>query len=260
MAERETVFRECLCVITGASRGLGKELALQLAPSLTGASSLVLVARSGERLEEVRRAVLASQPSLRVLLVPADLSTGQGVGAALAALPQHRPRRLLLLNNAGSLGDVSKFVVDFTSPAEITDYFSLNVTSFMCLSAGVLRAFPQKAGLTRTVVNISSLCAIKPFKSWSLYCMGKAAREMMCHVLAAEQPDLRVLSYAPGPLDTDMFLQARTETGDPEVREAAKSLYAEGNVLTPQDSARKLVDILVRDQFESGAHVDFYDK
>uniref|UniRef100_A0A4W3IQ72 Sepiapterin reductase n=1 Tax=Callorhinchus milii TaxID=7868 RepID=A0A4W3IQ72_CALMI len=198
MAERETVFRECLCVITGASRGLGKELALQLAPSLTGASSLVLVARSGERLEEVRRAVLASQPSLRVLLVPADLSTGQGVGAALAALPQHRPRRLLLLNNAGSLGDVSKFVVDFTSPAEITDYFSLNVTSFMCLSAGVLRAFPQKAGLTRTVVNISSLCAIKPFKSWSLYCMGKAAREMMCHVLAAEQPDLRVLSYAPG--------------------------------------------------------------
>uniref|UniRef100_A0A4W3JDI5 Sepiapterin reductase n=1 Tax=Callorhinchus milii TaxID=7868 RepID=A0A4W3JDI5_CALMI len=200
----------CLCVITGASRGLGRELALHL----------VLVASSGVRREEVRRAVLALQPSLCVILVPADLSIQQGLQAALASIPQDCPERLLLINNAGSLGNISKFVVDFTSPAEITDYFILNVTSFMCLSAGMLRAFPQKAGLTHTVVNISSLSAIKPFKCWSLYCMGKA-------------PDLRVLSCAPGPLDTDMFLQARTETDDPELREVMKSLYVEGNVLTP---------------------------
>uniref|UniRef100_A0A4W3JDH6 Sepiapterin reductase n=1 Tax=Callorhinchus milii TaxID=7868 RepID=A0A4W3JDH6_CALMI len=176
-------------------------------------SSLVLVASSGVRREEVRRAVLALQPSLCVILVPADLSIQQGLQAALASIPQDCPERLLLINNAGSLGNISKFVVDFTSPAEITDYFILNVTSFMCLSAGMLRAFPQKAGLTHTVVNISSLSAIKPFKCWSLYCMGKAAREMM------------VLSCAPGPLDTDMFLQARTETDDPELREVMKSLY-----------------------------------
>uniref|UniRef100_A0A4W3JW83 Sepiapterin reductase n=1 Tax=Callorhinchus milii TaxID=7868 RepID=A0A4W3JW83_CALMI len=202
MAERENMFRKCLCVITGASRGLGRDL--------------VLVASSGVRREEVRRAVLALQPSLCVILVPADLSIQQGLQAALASIPQDCPERLLLINNAGSLGNISKFVVDFTSPAEITDYFILNVTSFMCLSAGMLRAFPQKAGLTHTVVNISSLSAIKPFKCWSLYCMGKA-------------PDLRVLSCAPGPLDTDMFLQARTETDDPELREVMKSLYVEGN-------------------------------
>lgn len=48
------------------------------------------------------------------------------------------------------------------------------------------------------VVNISSLCALKPFKSWTLYCTGKAARDMMFKVLAVEEPDVRVLNYAPG--------------------------------------------------------------
>lgn len=77
-------------------------------------------------------------------------------------------------------------------------YLSLNVSSALCLTARVLRAFPQRAGLRRTVVNVSSLCALQPFPSWVLYCTGKAARDMAFRVLAEEEPDLRVLSYSPG--------------------------------------------------------------
>ena len=47
-------------------------------------------------------------------------------------------------------------------------------------------------------MNISSLCAVKPFKNWALYCSGKASRDMMFQVLALEEPDVRVLNYAPG--------------------------------------------------------------
>lgn len=54
------------------------------------------------------------------------------------------------------------------------------------------------------VINISSLCAVEPFKSWGLYCTSKAGRNMLFRVLAAENPALRVLSYGPGPLNTDM--------------------------------------------------------
>lgn len=75
---------------------------------------------------------------------------------------------------------------------------SLNVSSCLCLTASVLQAFPQRAGVQRTVVNVSSLCAQQPFSSWVLYCTGKAARDMMFRVLAAEEPELRVLNYAPG--------------------------------------------------------------
>lgn len=99
---------------------------------------------------------------------------------------------------SASLGDVSRYTRSFTNMAEVDSYLSLNVSSCLSLTARILQAFPQRPGVRRTVVNISSLCAVQPFCSWALYCMGKAAREMMFRVLAEEEPDLRVLNYAPG--------------------------------------------------------------
>ncbi len=99
---------------------------------------------------------------------------------------------------SASLGDVSRFALTFTDPVEVNRYLSLNVSGALSLTAGVLQAFPRRLGLRRSVVNISSLCALKPFPSWVLYCAGKAARDMMFRVLAEEEPDVRVLSYAPG--------------------------------------------------------------
>lgn len=99
---------------------------------------------------------------------------------------------------SASLGDVSRYTKSFINMSEVDSYLSFNVSSAMCLTAGVLQAFPQRAGLKRTIVNITSLCALQPFPSWVLYCTGKAAREMMFRVLAEEEPDLRVLSYSPG--------------------------------------------------------------
>lgn len=110
--------------------------------------------------------------------------------------------------NAASLGDVSRLATSFTDPREVDSYLSLNVSSALSLTAGLLGAFPQRPGLQRCVVNVSSLCALQPFPSWVLYCTGKAARNMMFQVLAKEEPDLRVLSYAPGTLDRQADRQA----------------------------------------------------
>lgn len=102
------------------------------------------------------------------------------------------------LSCLGSLGDISKSFLDLTDPDEINSYFAFNVTSALCLTSAALRAFGERPGASRTVVNVSSLCALKPFKNWALYCSGKAARDMMFQVLALEEPDVRVLNYAPG--------------------------------------------------------------
>ncbi|XP_041039774.1 sepiapterin reductase-like [Carcharodon carcharias] len=266
--EPELVLGSSLCIITGASRGLGRSLAVVLAPRLPAGSHLVLVARCGQRLREVERRVREAAPpagGLRLSRVEADLSGEEGLRRVLGAVSGSQeldgaPERLLLVNNAGSLGDVTKFVVDFTKPSEVTDYLALNFTSSMCLTASLLKAFPKRENLHRVVVNISSLCAIQPFKSWSLYCSGKAAREMMFRVLAAEEPDVRVLNYAPGPLDTDMQKQARSETADHELRQTFATMHQEGQLIDCEDSARKLVNILLRDEFQSGAHIDYYDQ
>ncbi|XP_039579927.1 sepiapterin reductase, partial [Passer montanus] len=204
-----------------------------------------------------------SDTELRVQCVAADLGCEQGLrraGAALRELLQDASfGRLLLVNNAGSLGDISKSFLDLTDLEEINTYFSFNISSALCLTSTALRAFGARPGCSRTVVNISSLCALEPFPSWALYCSGKAARDMMFRVLALEEPGLRVLNYAPGPLDTDMQLLARTRTGDPGLRRRFQRLQEQGQLIDSSVSAQKLLRLLQEDSFPSGAHVDFFD-
>ena len=47
---------------------------------------------------------------------------------------------------------------------------------------------------------------------------GKSARDMLFSTMALEEPTIRVLNYAPGPINTSMQLEARTKTADPELK------------------------------------------
>lgn len=97
----------------------------------------------------------------------------------------------------GSLGAISGFE-SFTDLEKVNSYLSLNVSSALALTAGIMKIFPRRAGLRWSVVNISSVFALQPLAYWALYCTGKAARKMMFSVLAEEEPNLKVLSYSPG--------------------------------------------------------------
>ncbi|NXX81080.1 SPRE reductase, partial [Urocolius indicus] len=254
-----------VCVLSGASRGFGRSLARVLAPRLGPGSLLLLLARSAQPLAELAAELRGDGggSGLRVECVVADLGCEHGVQRAVDALREMLPAgphgSLLIVNNAGSLGFISKSFLDLTDPHEINSYFAFNVSSALCLTTTALRAFGERPGSSRTVVNISSLCALKPFKNWALYCSGKAARDMMFQVLALEEPDVRVLNYAPGPLDTDMQLLARTKTGDPEMRQLFQNLQESGQLIDCTVSAQKLLHLLEENTFQSGAHVDFYD-
>jgi short-subunit dehydrogenase len=69
-------------LIAGASAGIGRELAVQLAP---WAGTLILLARrAGRRLEELRTTLVAQHPRLRVFTVPLDLSDETDVDRAVA--------------------------------------------------------------------------------------------------------------------------------------------------------------------------------
>uniref|UniRef100_A0A3Q0RJV3 Sepiapterin reductase n=1 Tax=Amphilophus citrinellus TaxID=61819 RepID=A0A3Q0RJV3_AMPCI len=254
-----------LCIITGASRGFGRTVAREVSRLVKPGSAIVLAARSGDDLRALRTELTESEAGragLRVESVVADVGQTEGldgiIGAAKEAFTEEVDH-VILVNNAASLGDVSRFTTSFTDLAEVDAYLSLNVSSCLCLTARTLRTFPQRPGLRRTVVNISSLCALKPFSSWALYCTGKAARDMMFKVLALEEPDVRVLSYSPGPLDTAMQEEARSRTADPSIRKLFCDHFSEGKLLTCEASCAKLMKLLLEDGYASGAHVDVYD-
>lgn len=252
-----------LCVITGASRGFGRSLAWELCPRVTPGSALLLVARTEQALCALAQELTLQHPDVEVRWVAADLGSADGVKKTVQAAQELNGRgaaqRVLVINNAGSLGDISKSFVDFTDPLEVDRYFSFNVSSAMCLTSSLLKVFQGRPGLQRLVVNISSLAALQPFKSWTLYCAGKAARDMMFKVLAEEEKDVRVLNYAPGPMDNDMQKEARTLTKDPDLRLQFFNMKKEGKLVDCHVSARKMLDILQADAYKSGDHVDFFD-
>ncbi|XP_026153368.1 sepiapterin reductase a [Mastacembelus armatus] len=251
-----------LCIITGASRGFGRSVAKEISRLLKPGSVLVLVARSGDDLRALQAELAESEAGVAVECVVADLGRMEGVDSAVRtckeAFSEHI-EHIILVNNAASLGDVSRYVKSFTNMAEVDSYLSFNVSSSLCLTANILQTFPQRPGLRRTVINITSLCALQPFSSWVLYCTGKAAREMMFKVLAEEEPDIRVLSYSPGPLDTDMQMEARSKTADPTIKKSLSNMFTQGQLLTCEESCAKLMKLLLENNFISGAHIDVYD-
>ena len=63
----------------------------------------------------------------------------------------------------------------------------------------------------------------------------------------------------PGPLDTGMQLEARTLTEDDSLRNTFADMFSKGKLLTCEASCAKLTTLLLKDEYTSGAHVDFYD-
>lgn len=254
-----------MCIITGASRGFGRALAREMPRLLKPRSVLVLVARSGDELRTLQAELAESETSKASLLaelVVADLAQMEGLESVVRKSKEAFSEdidHIILINNAASLGDVSRYAKSFTNMAEVDSYLSFNVSSTLCLTARILEAFPQRSGLRRTVVNISSLCALQPFCSWVLYCTGKAARDMMFRVLADEEPDVRVLNYSPGPMNTAMQMEARSQTADPGIKKSFSDMFAQGQLLTCEESCAKLMKLLQEDNYTSGAHIDIYD-
>jgi NAD(P)-dependent dehydrogenase (short-subunit alcohol dehydrogenase family) len=176
-------------VITGASRGLG----LAVARALTGEGwQLVLDARDGELLRR-------NAPGGAVL-VPGDVSD-----------PDHRlalrdavgPQLDLLVNNASHLGPSPQPLLRDYPLEELRRVYEVDVLAPLVLTQVLL---PLLSG--GTVVNISSDAAVEAYEGWGGYGSAKAALDHLSAVLAQENPGLRVLSFDPGDMRTDMHQAA----------------------------------------------------
>ncbi|MDX6218854.1 MAG: hypothetical protein QOJ48_535 [Frankiales bacterium] len=176
-------------VITGASRGLG----LAVARALTGEGwQLVLDARDGELL---RRTAPAG-----AVLVPGDVCD-----------PDHRlalrdavgPQLDLLVNNASHLGPSPQPLLRDYPLEELRRVYEVDVLAPLALTQALL---PLLSG--GTVVNISSDAAVEAYEGWGGYGSAKAALDHLSAVLAQENPGLRVLSFDPGDMRTDMHQAA----------------------------------------------------
>ena len=245
-----------LCVITGTSSGLGREMAIQFAEEWDrcGAKSdVVLLSRDVEGLKRTRELIAAAAPSIGVHEFQVDLSDLQTLPAACSRVwelyREDIHEQVALVHNAGSLGNISQPVSAQADPAEVHSYFAVNLTSMWAMTGSFLSRFKTQP---RLLVNITSLAAKQPFAGLAMYCTGKAAREAFMANVAKENPEVRVLNYSPGPCDTKMTDEARAGICFEETRVQFQTM----SVLTTKYSISKLLGLLKENAFKNGATVD----
>lgn len=254
--------RKYYVIITGASVGIGRALAQAFSREVAEKSVFVITGRNAENLNETKRLVAQDAPGVEVVARVMDHSTATfddyrklitDTWSKISAADG-----VLLVHNVGTIGDVRKYATALTDEKEIDDYFHLNITSVMTLTSAFLEKFPNGSNISRTIINISSLAAIKPMAGTGIYCTGKAARQMYMRIIAVENPTVKVLNYSPGPVDTAMH--KALHHGVKEIAEAARGMVESGTLLTPEATSLKLVKILETQNFQSGDHVDYYDR
>jgi NAD(P)-dependent dehydrogenase (short-subunit alcohol dehydrogenase family) len=190
-------------LITGASKGLGKALALRFAGE---GAAVALCSRNPSELDDVREEILAVHPDTRVLIQPCDISDHKQIDAFVHSVVKEFGTVDVLVNNAGALGPRVPIAEYPASEWERVVQTNLNGTYY--LTHKILPAMiSQKSG---AIINVTSTVGKTGRAKWGAYAVSKFAIEGMTQVLSEELKayNITVNSVNPGPLATEMRRQA----------------------------------------------------
>lgn len=233
-----TGFEGRLAVVTGASRGIGRAVALALAEA---GAHVIAVARTTGALEELDDAIRAVGGA--ATLVPLDLKDYEGIDRLGGAIHERWGKLDMLFGNAGVLGPLSP--LGHVDPAAFEDVLAVNVTANWRL----IRSLDPLLRLSDAgrAVFVSSGAAQKCNAYWGPYALSKAALEALVRTYAAETVNItpvRAMLVNPGPLRTAM-------------RHTAMPGEDPMTLKTPEDFAPHVLRFLSPDSQETGKLFSF---
>jgi benzil reductase ((S)-benzoin forming) len=238
-----------LCIVTGASRGLGRAIADQLAADGVTVLGLSRQAPADASFEQW----------------PCDLTDAAPVAARLAqwldGFAAHHFADATLINNAAMITE-PKSLAD-TDAASLVAAVRVGLEAPLVLTAAFLRATRSWIG-QRRVLHISSGLGRRGMASAGPYCAVKAALDNLARAQvleeAAQVNGAKVCSLAPGIIDTDMQVQLRG--ADPKAfpdREAFVAMKSERRLDSPALAAGKVLAYLKRADFGANPVGDVRD-
>ncbi len=186
-------------LVTGATRGVGRELTRQL---VTLGAHVVAVGRDGERTR-----ALADELSGPVTPWIADLADPEAVDALVTELPDRHPDLSVVVNNAG-IQVLTDFLTDDpeTLRSSARREIAVNLDAVVALSAGLLPHLAR--GPDGAIVNVTSGLAIAPKRTAPVYCATKAGVRTFTRALRYQcedrAPRVRVTEVVLPLVDTDM--------------------------------------------------------
>lgn len=259
MANPIDLNKVCYFLVTGASRGIGQKMAIECSKKFKAGSVVVLLARSITGLEKTKSLILEENAEISVVLHSIDLtspSKEELIEIITKSMNSLIFELAFIIHNFGTTGDVSKTASKMDDMIEWHNYFSANVFSVALLNVEFMKIFKTTK---KFIVNLTSKMALVSAGSMTLYCSGKAAREMYFRVLADEEPEIVVLNYSPGPVETDMSANVQATTSDPTMKEFFIGIRANNTILTTSQTTSRFIEILEKGNYKSGDHIDYYD-
>ncbi len=187
-----------VAIVTGAGRGIGKEIALGLAKA---GADIVLVSRTRTQLEEVAKEIKGRN----TLVIPADITKKEQVEEVLNETLGRWGKVDLLINNAGMT--IKKPAIE-VEEEEWQSVIDINLKGeFLCAKIIGRQMVAQRSG---NIINMASVGGHLGLIGSLAYCTSKGGVLQMTRVLACEwaQYNVRVNAISPGYVETDLVVGA----------------------------------------------------
>lgn len=215
-----------VALVTGASRGIGRAIAVELARH---GSDVAIVARTEGALAETAALIASARPGAEVLPLAIDVTDPAAVEGAVAATLKRFGRIDSVVGNAGQAVDA---LIMRTKPETVDRMLDVNLKSAFYLCSAVARPMlKQRSG---SIVLISSIVGISGNAGQAAYAASKAGLIALAKSVAKElgSRNVRVNAVAPGLIETAM-----TEAMPAEARDYYLKTIALGRTGTPEDVA-----------------------
>ncbi len=223
-----------VAIVTGSSKGIGAEIAVQLAKE--GASVVVNYSSSKEGADRVVAQITAAGG--KAVAVKANVADGAQAKALVDQAVKTYGRLDILVNNAG----IYEFApIQAVTAEHFHKQFDLNVLGLLLTTQAAVAAFSNQGG---SIINISSVVATAAPANGSVYSATKAAVDAITRSLAKElgPQKIRVNSVSPGMVETEGTKAAGITTAEKgDFQKAVEAQTPLGRIGQPNDIAPTVV-------------------
>jgi len=186
-------------LITGASKGIGRAIALEIAQDC---SALVLLARSEDCLRELGNELKAKNPRCKVIIKVADASEPSVIHECFETITSLLRGLDVLVNCAGKA--IAPTAIQEVSLETWEEIFRVNATVPFLMTQAAIPA--MRGSAHPTILNVASTAGLSPRPGWSAYAASKAALVSLSITMAEELKPygIKVHCIAPGRTATEL--------------------------------------------------------